>query len=191
MIIHWLASKKFRFKLDQYNGYHNIKIDSKCVKSSTLSCSEGNLDSTVIQLGDKNASRTMMRAMSYILAKSKGKPVMIYLEDILIGTDTYEEHKQVVREILQILKDQGFYLNNKKCQIRPDKLEVLEFILTTEGLRMDHHKVDTIASFPEPKTKKKLQQFISMVNYLSRFCPRLTEKGESLTSIQESTQQHK
>jgi len=55
-----------------------------------------------------------MRAMSYLLRKFKGKNVMVYLDDILIEADTFEELVQVIRDVCQILQKNGFYLNREK-----------------------------------------------------------------------------
>ena len=94
--------------------------------------------------------------MSYLLRKFKGKNVMVYLNDILIVADTFKELVQIIREVCQIVQDNGFYLNREKCQFMPKRLQVLGHIITNERILMDPTKIESIKSFPVPNTKKKL-----------------------------------
>jgi len=91
-IIQCLASKRFKFKLDLLEGYHNIKYHPNSVKHSTFSRHVVKFDSLIMQQGDCNTPATIMRAMNWLLREFLGKTVMVYLDDILIGNNTYEEH---------------------------------------------------------------------------------------------------
>jgi len=95
-IINWLASKRFKAKLDLTDGCHNIRHHPDSVKHSTFLCHIGKFDSLVMQQGDCNAPPIMMRAMNWLLREFIDKTVMVYLDDILIGNNTYEEHMQTV-----------------------------------------------------------------------------------------------
>ena len=177
--------------MDLIDSYDNIRLHPNSEKYSTFSCSEGLFNIRYMQQGYKNAPATIMRAMSYLLRKFKGKNIIVYLDDILIGADIFEELVQVIREVCQILQDNGFYLNREKCQFMSERLHILGHIITNEGIVMDLTKIESINNFPVPNTKKKLQQFIGMVNYLSPFCYKLAEELSPLTSIQGFIQQHK
>jgi len=91
-IIDWLVSKRFKSKLDLTDGYHNIRHHPDSVKHSTFSCHVGKFDSLVRKQGVCNAPATMMRAMNWLLREFIGKTVMVYLDYILIGNNTHEEH---------------------------------------------------------------------------------------------------
>ena len=97
MILDWIAKFKLRAIMDLIDGYDNIRLHPDSEKYSTLSCSEGLFNTRYMQQGDKNAPATMMSAMSYLLRKYQRKNVMVYLDDILIGADTFEELVQVIR----------------------------------------------------------------------------------------------
>ena len=115
MIIDWMEKFKFRVIMDLIDGYDNIRLHSDSEKYSTFSCFEGLCNTRYMQQGDKNAPATVIRAMSYLLRKFKGKNVIVDLNDILIVADTFEELVQVIRKVCQILLDNVFYLNRKKC----------------------------------------------------------------------------
>ena len=121
-IIDWLASKKCKSKLDLTDGYHNIRYHPDSVKNSTFSYNTGKFDSLVMQQGGCNAPATMMRAMNWILREFIGKTVMIYLDDILIRNNTYEENVQTVRAVLKSAEKAKMWFHKDKCQIMPQKM---------------------------------------------------------------------
>jgi hypothetical protein len=104
-IIEWLAGKNYRSKYDIVDGYHNIRMHEDSVKWTAFETMIGTFVSEVMQQGCALAPQTMMRAMSYLLRDYIGDTVMVYIDDILIGTDTYEEHVRITREIMQIMLD--------------------------------------------------------------------------------------
>jgi len=190
-IIDWLASQKFKSKLDLTDGYHNIRHHPDSVKHLTFSCHRGKFDSLVIQQGDYNAPATMMRAMNWLLREFIGKTVMVYLDDILIGNNTYEEHVQTVRAILKTLEKAKMWFNKDKCQIMPQKMELLEHVLHNNGLEADPEKIKKVVDFKTPTNRREIQRFMGVVKYLARFCKDLATKGGYLYELQGSTKQFK
>jgi len=190
-IIDLLASKKFKSKLDLTDGYHNIRHHPDSVKHSTFSCHMGKFDSLVMQQGDCNAPATMMRAMNWLLREFIGKTVMVYLDDILIGNDTYEEHIQTVRAVLKTLEKAKMWFNKDKCQIMPQRMELLGHVLHNNGLEADPEKIKKVVDFKTPTNRREIQRFMGVVNYLARFCKDLVTKGRCLYELQGSTKQFK
>jgi len=190
-IIDWLASKKFKSKLDLTDGYHNIRHHPDSVKHSTFSCHMGKFDSLVMQQGDCNAPATMMRAINWLLREFLGKTVMVYLDDILIGNNTYEEHVQTVRTVLKTLEKAKMWFNKNKCQIMPQRMELLVHVLHNKGLKADPEKIKKVVDFKTHTNGKEIQRFMGVVNYLARFCKDLATKGRCLYELQGSTKQFK
>jgi len=106
-ILNWTAARKFRTKLDLTDGYHNIRIHPDSVKHSTIVTHIGLHDSQVMQQGDKNAPATMMRVMNHLLRHQLDRICKIYIDDIIIATHTYAEHKKAVREVMRVLEKAG------------------------------------------------------------------------------------
>ena len=67
-----------------------------------------------------------------------------YLDNILIYSDSVEQHQDHVQEVLRHLQEAGLYVNPKKCSFHMDTIEYLGFILTPMGLHMDLAKVAMI-----------------------------------------------
>jgi len=186
-IIDWLASKKFKSKLDLTDGYYNIRQHPDSVKHITFSYNMGKFDSRVMQQGDCNAPTIMMRAMNWLLREFIGKTVMVYLDDILIGNNTYEEHIQTVRAVLQTLEKAKMWFNKDKCQIMPQRIELLGRVLHNNGLEADPEKIKKVVDFKTPTNRREIQRFMAVVNYLARFCKDLATKERCLYELQGST----
>src|SRR5258705_9932356 len=73
-----------------------------------------------------------------------------YLDDILIYSDSLEDHQNHVHEVLHHLHNAGLYTNPRKCKFHMDTVEYLRFILSPKGLQMDPTKVSTIQEWPKP-----------------------------------------
>jgi len=190
-IIDWLASKKFKSKLDLTDGYHNIRQHPDSVKHTTFLCHMGKFDSLVMQQGDCHAPATMMRAMNWLLREFIWKTVMVYLDDILIGTNTYEEHIQTVSAVLKTLEKAKMWFNKDKCQIMPQRIELLEHVLYNNGLEADPEKIKKVVDFKTLTNRREIQRFMGVVNYFARFCKDLATKGSCPYELQGSTKQFK
>ena len=170
-LLSWAAKKNFLSLFDLEDGFHNIRIHKDYVKFSAFTCLRGTFVSKVMQQGDCNAPRTMMRVMNHLLKDQLGEDLFIYLDDIIIGSSTYEEHKKAIRKMMQTLRENKFFLNKDKCSIMAPKTKVLGFILSKAGIEADPKKIKGIKEMEMPNTRKRLQRFLGMGQYLSDLIP--------------------
>ncbi len=92
-----------------------------------------------------------------------------YLDNILIYSDSLEDHRDHICEVLHHLRTAGLYANLKKCKFHMDTVEYLRFILSPKGLQMDPTKVSTIQDWPKPQKVQDVQAFLSFANFYQRF----------------------
>ena len=108
---------------------------------------------------------------------------MLNLDDILIGNNTYEEHMQTARAVLQTLEKAKMWFNKDKCQIMPQKMQLLGHILHNNRLEADPEKIKKVVDFKTPTNTTEIQRFMRVVNYLARFCKDLATKGRCLYEL--------
>jgi len=144
-----------------------------------------------MQQGDNNVPATMMRVMNHLLRHQLDRICKIYIDDIIIATHTYAEHKKAVREIMRVLEKAGMWFNKDKCEILPKKLYILGFIMTEHRLEPDPTKIDSIRQYLRPTTRKRLQRFMGMVNYLRIFCSNLAVIAGPLSELHDKTKRFK
>ena len=129
----------------------------------------------------------MVRAMNQIFREMRCKYLIIYIDNIISLSTTYEEHVEALRRVLQRLQDPKLCLKESKFQFFTKGFQILAHILIPEGLYADPQKVRKIFDFPKAKDKKNLQVFLAIVNYLSKFLPHLASVAIVLTYLQGTT----
>jgi len=97
------------------------------------------------------------------------KFVSIYVDDILVYSNSREEHKKYVRIVLQRLRELGLRADIKKYEFNVTEVKFLGLIITEGGVKIDLSKVSTILEWETPKDIKGYRRFIGFVNYYRRF----------------------
>jgi len=95
-----VATGKYGGKIDLADGYHNIRIEDDSEQHSTFLTHMGYYRSRIMQQVDRNAPATMVRAMYEIFKGMVFKDLVIYIDDIILFSDTYNEHVATLRKVL-------------------------------------------------------------------------------------------
>jgi len=103
-----VTAQKYWSKIDLADGYYNIRIEEDSEQHSTFLTHMGYFRSRIMQQGDRKAPATMVRAMHEIFKHIVFKDLVIYIEDIIIFSDTYDEHVATLQKVLQRLLDKKF-----------------------------------------------------------------------------------
>ena len=114
----------------------------------------------------------MIDTLFYKLIMS-GK-IVIYIDDILIFTQMIDEHRSIVRQVLQILADNKLLLYLKKCKFHQTKVEYLGVVLSQDNVETNPIKIKGVIYWPEPRDKREVWQFLGLCNFYYRFIPRFT-----------------
>lgn len=97
--------------------------------------------------------------MNEVLIQFIGKFVIVYLDDILIFSETKEEHLTHVRYVMEILQLENLLINMKKCTFMKLELLYLGFVISKYGLKMDPKKIEAIVNWPSPKRIFEVRSF--------------------------------
>ena len=95
--------------------------------------------------------------------------VLVYLDDILIYSNNFEDHERHVREVLRRLWKNKLYACADKCSFHKDTVEYLGYILAPSRLTMDDNKVKVIQDWPKPWKVKDVQSFLGFANFYDWF----------------------
>ena len=109
--------------------------------------------------------------------------VFVYLDDIIVVTETFEEHKRILKEVAKRLKDAGLTISVEKSRFCLPEMKFLGFVIDHRGLRVDPEKISCIMDYPTPKTVKDIRRFIGMAGYYRRFVPNFSQLSAPLTDL--------
>jgi hypothetical protein len=170
-ILRRAAAHPFRSLMDGKDAYEQIRIDSDHVDRTAVTTPDGNMVSLVVQIGDCNAPATYQALMNHIFSGYIGRFMDIYLDDIVVYSDTLEDHIKSVKLIIDILAKEKLYLSKNKLHFLKSELKILGRIVSHGGIRMDPDKVDTVVNWKTPTNRDLLRGFLGSVGYLADDIP--------------------
>lgn len=172
-ILRRVAKRKFRSIIDGQDAYEQIRIVPEHVDRSAVTTPDRNMVSLVIQIGDCNAPATYQALMNYLFSAYIGVFMDVYLDDIIIYSDTLEDHVKHVKLILDILKREKLFLSEKKMHLLCAEMKILGRVVDDEGIKMDPSKVDSVVNWKVPTNRDLLRGFVGSVVYLAGDLPRI------------------
>jgi hypothetical protein len=114
--------------------------------------------------------------------------VVVYLDDILIFTEDLEEHKWIVRRVLQILSKNKLSCKAEKCEFEKQQVDYLGVIIGDGKIAMDPLKVAAIQEWKIPTTPKELRTFLGFINFYRRFIKDFAKMSQHLTPLTGKTE---
>ena len=126
----------------------------------------GLFEPTVMFFGLCNSPATFQNMMNDIFQEEIAEGEMdIYMDDILIFTETMEAHIKKCKQVLRKLKLHGLSLKPEKCYFDQTTIRFLGLIIESGIVRMEEEKIKAIRDWPIPKNKKNIQQFLGFLNF--------------------------
>src|SRR6266545_502996 len=95
-----------------------------------------------------NASATFQRLMNYVLHDYLNDFVVVYLDDILVCSDTFEEYLVHLRKVFIKLQEANLVIKLKKCKFKQRKIKFLEHTIGTDRLRTNSENIEKIINYP-------------------------------------------
>ena len=178
-----LRRAKYFSKIDLKSGYNQIQVLEEHVHKTAFKTRYGNYECLVMPFGLCNAPGTFQRLMNDLFRPFLDRFVIVYLDDILIFSETLEEHQQHVSQVLKILQEEQLYAARQKCELFKTSTEFLGHIVSGDGVSMDPKKTDSIQSWPTPTCLRDIQVFLGMANFYRRFIKNFSTIAEPLTRL--------
>lgn len=126
-----------------------------------LTTSFGNWQFRMMPQGLTNSPATFQRTMEKVMAGINLQVVIAFLDDLIIFSDSKEQHEERLMKVLQRISECGLKLSPGKCKLFQKSVNYFGHIISEEGIQPDPTKVEAILSWPRPKTLKELRSFLA------------------------------
>ena len=168
-----MSGVKYFLKVDANSGYWQIKVDRESWNLITLGAIVGRFHFKWLPYGIHYASEVFQKTVLSIISDIQGSANS--QDDIVIWGKTCAEHDKCLWKVLLKVRESCLELNKSKCQFCKNSIVFLGHIISSEGIRADHSKTDSVTKMSVPESFTELQRFLGMVNYLGKFIPNLAE----------------
>src|SRR5207237_5545748 len=151
-----LKEAKFFSKIDLRLGYYQLKIRPQDTPKTAFVSRYGLYEFLVMSSGLTNAPAYFMNLMNKIFMEELDKFVVVFIDDILIYSQSEEEHEQHLRVVLDRLRDHRLYAKFSKCELWLQKVSFLGHALS-EGVAIDPTKVEAIMDWQTPRNALEIK----------------------------------
>lgn len=158
-----VGSATFVSKFDLLKGYWQVPLSDRAKEICSFVTPSGLYSYTVMPFGLCNAPATFQRLMNKVVRGLEG--CAVYLDDVVVFSDTWEEHLQLVRALFDRLRWAQLTVNLAKCEFAQATVTYLRKVVGCGEVRTIEEKVKAIRDFPVPTTKKELLRFLGMAGY--------------------------
>ena len=97
------------------------------------------------------------------------KKVAVFIDDVMVATETEEEHDEIVEEVLRRLEENNLFVKPEKCVWKVREVGFLGMIIGKDRVRMEKKKVQGVIEWPVPRSVKDVQKFLGLANYYRQF----------------------
>jgi hypothetical protein len=181
-----LGGNLFFSTMDLAAGFYQIPVAPEDRHKTAFSTPEGLYEWVRMPMGLTNSPATFQRAMNMTLSGLNWQTCLVYLDDIICFSKTFDSHLEQLEEVFIRLVSRGFSLKLKKCAFFKQEVEYLGHVVSRHGRRPHPRNLKAVKEFPRPHGKNMvthIQMFVGLCNYYASYIPDYVQKVEPLTRL--------
>ena len=168
--LHLLAGSRYFTKLDLRSGYWQVELREKDKQKTAFQVGTmGFYEFNRMPFGLCNAPATFQRLMERCMGEMNLRDCLIYLDDVIIFSTTFEEHLERLEAVFERLKDHNLKLKASKCEFMKSRVTYLGHVVSENGIETDPDKTEAVRTWPIPRTVKDVRAYLGFTGYYRRF----------------------
>jgi len=170
--------------LDINSAFWSIPIRIKDRYKTAFVTQEGHYHWKCLPFGLKTSPAIFQRILTNIIRKHNlQKLCCAYIDDIIIFSQTFEDHARHLEKLLIAINTEGFRLKFVKCNFAQHSVKYLGHIIEDNTIRPLKDNLIAIREFPTPKTKKNIRQFVGKINFYHKYIENATKMLKSFHDL--------
>jgi len=165
-----LSGKSVFTLLDMKDGFHQIKVEDESTKYFSFATPDGQFEYRFLPFGYAEAPAEFQKRLLHVLQPLiREDKVIVYMDDVLIPSESVEQNIAIMKDVLTLLKKYKFELNYNKCQFLKKKIEFLGYIISVNGITLSSRHTEAVKRFKPPVNAIEVQRFLGLASYFRKF----------------------
>ena len=173
-----LKGAKFFSTIDLRSGYYHIALGKDLRAKTAFVMPFGKYEFLQVPFGLAQAPAFFQHLMNKVLDNCSF--AMTYLDDIIIFSNSEEEHLAHIEEIFRRLEAADLKMKRSKCDFFKKHIHYLGHLISADSIRPLKDKLDTIRDIPAPSSSKEVKQFLCLAGYYRKFVPHFSDLSRPL-----------
>ena len=181
--VNTLSGAQYFCTLDLASGYWQVELSEEAKQKTAFVTREGLFQFNVMPFGLSNAPATFERLMELVLKGMTWRQCVVYIDDIIVFGKTFEETHTRLQAVFDRLRQARLRLKPKKCFLFKPSTLYLGYVVSSEGVKPDPNKVESLRTWHRPCDLKGLRAFLGMASYHRKFIRNFAEVAEPLINL--------
>ena len=173
-----LKGAKFFSTIDLRSGHYHIALGKDLRAKTAFVMPFGKYEFLHVPFGLAQVPAFFQHLMNKVLDNCPF--TMTYLDDIIIFSNTEEEHLAHIKEIFRRLEAADLKMKRSKCDFFKKHIHYLGHLISADGIRPLKDKLDMIWDMPAPRNSKEVKQFLGLAGYYRKFVPHFADLSRPL-----------
>lgn len=179
-----LKGKRYYSKLDLKDAFYNVQLSDESTQYTSFVTPLGQYEFLKLPFGFCNSpsifTRFVMEVFRDLIEQGK---ITIYLDNILVATETIEENIEILKEIFRLLAENFLELKLQKCSFLYPEVEYLGYLVNYDGIVPNPEHIKSVDRFPVPTNSRQVHSFLGLASYFRGFVPNFSVKAKPLYEL--------
>lgn len=182
-----LQGSKIFSTLDLTSGFFQQMLDPEDRHKTAISTNQGLYQFKRTPFGLKTSANSFQRLMEIVLSGLKPSQIFVYVDDIVIASDTIDSHLEKLKLVFNRLLLHNLKLKPSKCNFLKESITYLGYVVSQGKIFPDQKNVEIVENFKIPTCRKHVRSFLGCVNYYRKFIPDFSRRSINLTNLTKET----
>ena len=170
-------------KIDLRSRYHQLRVKEADIHKTAFRTRYGHYEFLVMPFGLTNAPAAFMDLMNRVFQPFLDRFVVVFIDDILVYSETKEKHDEQLRIVLQVLRENELFAKFCKCEFWLREVTFLGHVVSAEGIMVDPQKIEAILEWKPPNSVTEIRSFLGLAGYYRRFVEGFSVLAAPLTKL--------